>query len=82
MGTGVIPRTDAFSPGANRPNHNTNHRSIMKLKTLLTAVMALAFGATSAMAKDDDTPKITVKVQFWGRDVKIDNLEFWQVDKV
>jgi len=28
----------------------------MKLKTLLTAVMALAFGATSAMAKDDDTP--------------------------
>jgi transcription termination/antitermination protein NusG len=34
-------------------------------------------------AKDDtDTPKITVKVQFWGRDVKIDNLEFWQVDKV
>lgn len=36
-----------------------------------------------AEAKDDsDTPKITVKVQFWGRDVKIDNLEFWQVDKV
>jgi transcriptional antiterminator NusG len=35
------------------------------------------------MPKDDtDTPKITVKVQFWGRDVKIDNLEFWQVDKV
>jgi transcription termination/antitermination protein NusG len=34
-------------------------------------------------AKDEtDTPKITVKVQFWGRDVKIDNLEFWQVDKV
>lgn len=28
----------------------------MKLKTLLTAVMALAIGATTAMAKDDDTP--------------------------
>ncbi len=36
-----------------------------------------------AEAKDEsETPKITVKVQFWGRDVKIDNLEFWQVDKV
>ncbi len=35
-----------------------------------------------AEAKDDDTPKITVKVQFWGRDVKIDNLEYWQMDKV
>jgi transcriptional antiterminator NusG len=36
-----------------------------------------------AEAKDDtDTPKITVEVQFWGRPVKIDNLEYWQVDKV
>lgn len=34
-------------------------------------------------AKDDtDTPKITVEVQFWGRPVKIDSLEYWQVDKV
>jgi transcription termination/antitermination protein NusG len=33
-------------------------------------------------AKDDETPKITVEVQFWGRPVKIDNLEYWQVDKV
>lgn len=36
-----------------------------------------------AEAKDDtDTPKITVEVQFWGRPVKIDSLEYWQVDKV
>jgi transcriptional antiterminator NusG len=34
-------------------------------------------------AKDDtETPKITVEVQFWGRPVKIDSLEYWQVDKV
>jgi transcriptional antiterminator NusG len=33
--------------------------------------------------KDDtETPKITVEVQFWGRPVKIDSLEYWQVDKV
>jgi transcription termination/antitermination protein NusG len=34
-------------------------------------------------AKDDtETPKISVKVQLWGRDVNIDKLEYWQVDKV
>ncbi len=36
-----------------------------------------------AEAKDDnDTPKITVVVQMWGRPVTMDNLEFWQVDKI
>jgi transcriptional antiterminator NusG len=33
--------------------------------------------------KDDtETPKIAVEVSIFGRPVKIDNLEYWQIDKV
>ena len=36
-----------------------------------------------AEAKDDtETPKMTVEVTIFGRPVKIENLEYWQIDKV